>query len=304
MMPQNEKATHVALILTVMCWGLNATVVKKLTQTVDLSLALALRTFIGTAFLLLLVPFTRMLWPRWNARTAIFMLFGGVVYIYLQLILFAEGLSRSTATNAALIMATGPFLAALLERVLFGKPIVARQALGIALALGGIALVVINRAGARLGAASWGDLLLFASVLVFALGGAVIQKMSTGASSLAISLLNHLVASLVFIVHLEVTKDQPWGAIASIHGFSWGLICYFAILAGGLGTLAWGYGIARLGMARAATYQSWIPIFGLMFGALLLGESLSIWHGVGVLGVFAGTYLSFQLTARPIKISS
>jgi drug/metabolite transporter (DMT)-like permease len=46
-----------------------------------------------------------------------------------------------------------------------------------------------------------------------------------------------------------------------------------------------------LGVARAALYAYWVPIFGVSFAVLLLGEPLTIWHGVGLAAVLGGTWI-------------
>ena len=44
-------------------------------------------------------------------------------------------------------------------------------------------------------------------------------------------------------------------------------------------------------MARTALYAYWVPIFGVLFAVLLLGEPVTIWHGVGLVAVLSGTWL-------------
>jgi drug/metabolite transporter (DMT)-like permease len=42
-------------------------------------------------------------------------------------------------------------------------------------------------------------------------------------------------------------------------------------------------------VARVAPWFYWVPVFGVGFVALRLGEALSAWHAVGLAAVLAGT---------------
>ncbi len=53
-------------------------------------------------------------------------------------------------------------------------------------------------------------------------------------------------------------------------------------------------------MARTAVFLYWVPVFGVLFAALLLGEALTVWHLVGFVAVMGGTWLG---TRRPVPMA-
>jgi drug/metabolite transporter (DMT)-like permease len=61
-----------------------------------------------------------------------------------------------------------------------------------------------------------------------------------------------------------------------------------------MGAIAWTRGVALMGLGRAAVYMSWVPVLGVAFGALLLGEQLTLWHLLGLVLVLSGTVLTSQ----------
>ena len=69
------------------------------------------------------------------------------------------------------------------------------------------------------------------------------------------------------------------------------LVILSGLLATALGGIVWNRALQVLGVARAALYAYWVPIFGVGFAVLLLGEPLSIWHGVGLVAVLGGTWI-------------
>ena len=58
---------------------------------------------------------------------------------------------------------------------------------------------------------------------------------------------------------------------------------YTLLVPGLIATLIWFWLVGRVGPVRAATYHFLNPFFGVAIAALLLGEALSLYDGLGVL---------------------
>src|SRR3546814_11146069 len=74
---------------------------------------------------------------------------------------------------------------------------------------------------------------------------------------------------------------------------------FTGIVATAICNMFWNRAIAELGVARTSLYQYWIPVFGVGFAMLLLGEPFTAWHLVGLLGILLGTYLGTRRPVRP-----
>jgi uncharacterized membrane protein len=79
----------------------------------------------------------------------------------------------------------------------------------------------------------------------------------------------------------------------------WGIAIVSGMLSTGIGNLMWNRAIGLVGMARAAVWLYWVPLFGVAAAVGLLGEPLTVWHAVALLLVFAGTYLGTQVAPVP-----
>lgn len=287
----NLGRVQLALFVTMMIWGVNLTAVKVLTQSLDVLLVALLRMVIATLVLVLLWYRGGYSWPRWNGNILWLGAGGAFFLVYLQQIIFAEGLARTSATNAALILSLGPMVSVLLEAAVFRRQIQKSQAAGVALALMGVALVILSRPGAQLTAAALGDLLFFASVLSFASGGVMMQLLARHVPMLTIGVFVHAVGSCMLLLHASMVVHSPVQAISGMTGFSWSLVLFSAVFATGLGSAVWARGIQVLGVGHTASYLSWVPVFGVAFGVIFMGEELTTMHIMGGILVIAGATL-------------
>ena len=120
----SPAAVQATLIGAMAIWGLNVAAVKVLTGVFDPTTVAALRMLVACAALSLIVLWKRCGLPMLSWRQSVAIVVCAILMVYLNQILFAEGLLRSTATNGALIMALSPLVSALLAAVAF------RNALG------------------------------------------------------------------------------------------------------------------------------------------------------------------------------
>ena len=289
-------AVQMALIAAMAIWGLNVAVVKQLTDSFETSTLAALRMVVALAVLSAIVLWKRcgVLGMSWKqVRT---LLVAGVLMVYLNQLLFAEGLQRSTATNGALIMALSPLVSALLAAFMFRETLSLQRLLGVALGFGGVAAVVLSHPGAGLSRASTGDLMLVAGVVSFAAGGALVQRLARCMHPLTISWAIYLVGTSMLVVQVVVGSPSLNVDVLFPGWWPWALILFSGVMATALSNLLWNRAIATIGVARTAVFLYWVPVFGVLFAAILLDERLTAWHLAGFIAVMAGTFLG---TRRP-----
>ncbi|MGJ7544259.1 DMT family transporter [Variovorax sp. LT1R16] len=302
--PTSRDALRVqgVLIGAMAIWGLNVSAVKELTHVFDPVVLAALRMVVACAALTFIVCFRKcsargLAWRQVGALAVC-----AILMVYANQILFAEGLLRSTATNGALIMALSPLVSALLGALLFKERLTSSRILGVALGFAGVAAVVLSHPGAGLSSAGRGDLMLVLSVVSFAAGGAVVQRLARRMHPLTISWVIYLIGSSLLAGHALIAEGASVGSSLLAAGWwPWTLVLFSAVLATALSNLAWNDAISRIGVARTAVFLYWVPIFGVAFAALLLGERLTLWHLGGFLAVMAGTYLGTRkASVKPV----
>lgn len=291
---------HASLFCIAIVWGLNITLVKSLTQVLDITLVASLRMVIAVCVLTLVCARTLPQLKQWSRKEWLLGLLASVLMVYANQVFFAQGLSRTTATNAALIIALGPLVSALLEAAIFKKPLTRRYVFALLLALSGVTIVITHRPGAGWQEAAMGDALMFSSVLVFALGGALTQRLTRHVAPLSITWLIHAVGACLLLLDSWLRLDDVWTPIFSLSWQLWGIALFSGSVATAVGAVIWSKAISAIGVGKTAAYLSWVPILGVGFAALLLNEPLTIWHGLGVLLVLLGTMLSWPTSVWKI----
>lgn len=279
------------LIAAMVIWGLNVTVVKQLTTNFETSMLAALRMAVALAVLSGIMVWKRQIILGLDRKQMLTLVVCGVLMVYLNQLLFAEGLQRSTATNGALIMALSPLVSAVLAAIMFRERLSLQRLLGVALGFSGVSAVVLSHPGAGLSSASIGDLMLVAGVVSFAAGGALVQGLARSLHPLTISWAIYLVGTLMLVAQAAVRSPSLALEVVFPGWWQWALILFSGVMATALSNLIWNRAIASIGVARTAVFLYWVPVFGVLFAALLLEERLTMWHLVGFIAVMAGTFL-------------
>lgn len=291
------------LIAAMVIWGLNVTVVKQLTTSFDTSMLAALRMAVALAVLSGIMVWKRQIILGLDRKQMLTLIVCGVLMVYLNQLLFAEGLQLSTATNGALIMALSPLVSAVLAAIMFRERLSLQRLLGVALGFGGVSAVVLSHPGAGLSSASIGDLMLVAGVVSFAAGGALVQGLARSLHPLAISWAIYLVGTLMLVVQAAVRSPSLAFEVVFPGWWQWALILFSGVMATALSNLIWNRAIASIGVARTAVFLYWVPVFGVLFAAMLLDERLTTWHLVGFAAVMAGTFLGTRPSVPPSSTS-
>ncbi len=289
------RSMQLLLLATMAMWGANLSVVKLLLESMEPVLVSLLRMLVAAVavagVVLLRIARQRMAWPPLSRRQWLALAGCAVLMVYLNQIFFTQGVARTAAANAALIIALNPLVSSLLAALLLGDRLTPQRIAGVVLGFGGVAAVVLNRPGMALDGGGLGDLLVFGAVLVWVLGGVMVQRLARGLDPLFISAVLNVIGSGLLLVHVAV-RPAPLVFDASQFGLHTALLVLVSgLLATALGGIVWNRALMVLGVARAALYAYWVPIFGVAFAVLLLGEPLTLWHGVGLAGVLAGTWL-------------
>jgi drug/metabolite transporter (DMT)-like permease len=289
--PEGTAAMRWLLLATMAVWGLNLSVVKLLIERFEPMLIAVLRMAVAAIAISVVLYWRRLPWPRFTPRELGLVAVCAVLMVYLNQFLFTEGVARTAATNAALIIALNPLVSALVAALLLGDRMTPRRLAGVALGFGGVAMVVLNRSGAALATGGVGDALVLASVLSWVLGGALVRGLATGRDSAAVSWAVHGTGTLMLAADLLLLRPLPLAGLARFGVVDAGLLVLSGVFATGIGALVWNRALVTLGVARTSLYVYWVPIFGVAFGVLLLGEPLTLWHLGGLAGVLAGTWL-------------
>lgn len=289
------------LIGAMAVWGMNVVAVKTLTSAFEPTVVATLRMMVACSALTFIMLWKRCGIPALTWRQVAAVIVCAVLMVYANQILFAEGLQRSTATNGALIMALSPLISALLAALVFRERLTTQRGCGIVLGFSGVAAIVLSHPVAGLSSAGIGDLMLVTAVISFATGGVIIQRLTRQLHPLSVSWAIYLVGTVLLVAHTVLSPAALNAASLFPGWWPWALVLFSGILATAMCNLIWNHAIAAIGVARTSLFLYWVPVFGAMFAALLLGETLTFWHLIGFVAVMTGTYLGTrQSVAAPI----
>ena len=286
-----DNSLRLMLLLMMAFWGANLSVVKLLVERFDPLVVAAARMVVATLVLWAVLRWRGLALPRPSARQAMGFGVCALLMVYLNQIVFTLGVQRTAAANAALIISLNPLVSALVAAIWLGDRLTPARLAGVVIGFGGVAAVVLHRPGAGLGHGSLGDLLVLGSVVTWVAGGALVQRLARQFDSAVVSAVVYTLGTGMLLLHLLLDP----GTVApdpSRLTLSLGLMLLFSgLLATAWGALVWNRALVTLGVARTALYAYWVPIFGVLFAVLVLGEPLTVWHGVGLAAVLTGTWL-------------
>ena len=213
---------------------------------------------------------------------------GGIVYLALQV---------TTATNATLIYTSSPVFVLLIER-LRGVPLTARKALGCAVAMIGIAVILFRGSLEALAAfrLNRGDALILACAIAWAFYSIVFRDERLG--RLPAAAVFGLVAGLGALQLLpfsvaEWAAGQPMPTTARAWVGIAGIVVSASLIAFG----GYQFGLRHLGAQRTSVFMYLLPVYGVLLAVTFLGEAFRPFHAVGIVLVLGGVVLATRPSA-------
>jgi drug/metabolite transporter (DMT)-like permease len=220
-------------------------------------------------------------------RHALPLLIVGITNSALPFCLLAYSTLYVSAGFDSILNATTPLWAALTAFVLYRVSINRPQALGMLVGLAGVAMLVWNKfdGGAAGVPSAVGAALLATLSYGFAVNYA--KRHLAGVPPLVAALGSQLWASVV----LAPLAVWLWPATA-VGQLTWGCVVALGVVCTGFAYILYFRLIERAGASFAASVTLLIPVFGVVWGALFLGEAISASMLAGCVVILFGTALA------------
>lgn len=281
----------------VLVWGFNFVAVKLLFLQMTPA-ALSLVRFVPMYLLLLVFCRFRGESLRYTRET-IPVLWQGFLSMGLYMVLFLEGMARTSAAEGAIILASAPVLVAVMAVIAKMERFTLGAIVGAAIAFLGTAIVI--GAGVQGGKSSLlGNLLVLASAVVWAYGAVLSKPLVnkfTPLQSLTLSMPGALPILLPY--GLKEAIDIPW---ANLTKQTWLMFVHVVVGAGFIGFLGFYEGVRDRGPAAAMLYQFFVPIVAAASAYLVLRQSLNWYQALGlavvIFGVALATRARYQAATR------
>lgn len=281
--------TDLMLLTMATIWAINFSVVKYGTRVIPPLAFTGIRVGISAAILMAIALVQNKPWP---ARRDVFVLLTlGILGNGLYQLCFVEGVSRTRAGDAALIVAAVPGFIAIASRMRGIERASLRVLSGIALSIVGVGLVVFGSARASQGDATLlGAILVFCGVLcwtVYTVGLQPLTKRLDPIQLSAIAMAGGLIP-LIFTTSMAVVRTN-W---AGVPFGGWAAMFYASVISMVIGYLFWYRGLKILGPTRTAAYSNLQPMIALAVAWFFLREVPTPWQVVGVVTIMSGVLLT------------
>ncbi|MGI9140511.1 MAG: DMT family transporter [Gemmatimonadaceae bacterium] len=286
-MPSAQRgftATDMMLVLMATIWAVNFSVVKFATQIFTPLAFTGLRVAMAAAVLVVIAIASKSPWPE--KRDFVILLGIGVLGHGLYQFLFVEGLSRTRAGHAAIIVAAAPAFIMVASRIRGIEPIRRRMLVGIALSVVGVGLIISDSAQSSGPATLAGSLLMVAAVMTWTTFTVLLQPYTLIFSPLklsAITMIGGLLPLLVVSGPALVATD--WLAIPLP---AWAAVFYASIVSMVIAYLFWYRGIKLLGPTRTSVYTNIQPVIALAIAWMFLHEVPTLWQTIGATTIISG----------------
>lgn len=285
------RLAEAALALMSVIWGVNWSVVKYGTTLFPPLAYNAVRIGSAAVILIAIALLVGGAVPR--RRDVLALLALGTLGNGVYQILFIEGLARTRAGEAALVIGASPALMALIGRLLGVETVTRRSMFGIALSMFGVGLIVLGRAtsGANAqGGSLLGDLLVLCGAVCWAFYTVLLLPFTKRVSGWWVTALSVVGGSVILLV----------AASADLAAIDWHSVprgVWFAILYGSIGAMViayffWLYGVRVLGPTRTAIFGNLQQFIALLVAWRMLGEVPTIWQAVGCITIVTGVLLT------------
>lgn len=279
-----DRSRAVAALLSAgTLWGASFAVGKVALEDVTPSWLIALRFAMASAVLVPLVPWRRV---RLGAAEWRLVLGGAVLAGPVMFVLQFEGLARTTASSAALLVAIAPPLLAVAAALVDGER--ADRATWAAVALSAVGVVLLVGAPGE-GRTLLGDALCAVSMVGATAWTLVSRRLARRVGAMpAVAL--QFAAGGVLVAALALARD---GAPPLPSAGAWGAVAFLGLGCTALTFVLWNWGLLYIEAARAGVLANVEPVVGTLIGVLWLGDTLGPLSLVGgAMLVVAGVVVS------------
>lgn len=285
--------TRATGIMTILClvWGLQQVVLKAAASDIAPLMQIALRSGVAAVLVGLLMAWRKeRLFPAdgsWRPGLAVGTLFA------LEFLLVGEGLRFTSASHMVVLLYTAPIFVALgLHWKLPAERLGALQWTGIAIAFAGIALTFFGRSRTagpeELASVLWGDLLALLAGVAWGATTIVVRLSRLARAPATRTLLYQLVVGFVLLMLAAVALGQT--AIDPTPLALWSLV-FHSLVVSFASFLTWFWLLKNYLASRLGVFSFMTPLFGMLFGVVLLGEPLEPSFVAGTIMVLGGVAL-------------
>jgi len=297
---------YLLLCFGMACWGANSVAGRMAIGEISPMVITCLRWAAVSLFLMTVAARdVKAAWPVLRPHIAKLVMMAAFGFTAFNA-LFYVAAHYTTAVNLSILQGALPIYVMVGGALLHKVPIRLWQVIGIAATLLGV--LVVATGGHLLTLADFtlnlGDGLILVACFLYALYTLALRNRPRVPQIALFATLAFLAFlwSLPLLAFEVATASAEWPTLEG-----WLILAFIAVFPSFLSQLAYMRGVELIGPGRASLFTNFVPIFGALFGVVILGEPFGIYHLVALFLVVAGILvaeLSGRIAARPIPPDS
>ncbi len=283
---QPTRTDYIVLFALGALWGSSFGAIKIALHGVTPLTVMSVRILLAGAALLLLILVRKTPLPRgiqnW-IKIGWMALFGTLIPFFLV----PWGQLQIDSSLAAILMAVNPLFALTLGHFFSDhESFTLRQLLAMLVGFSGILLVFGENAISSINGNIWAQLAVIGAGFCYTISGVIVSRVR-GASADSVSA-SIFICSSVIVFPLWMILEQPW----SLHFETESLLAltHLGLVSTGMAFLMRYYIILRAGAVFLSYVAFIIPMFGILFGILFLGETISVNTMGAVVLILSGVF--------------
>lgn len=218
----------------------------------------------------------------------------GVLNSALPFVLFGYAALSITAGLSSIFNAAAPLFGAVIGWLWLKDRLTPSRITGLAIGFGGVLWLAWDKASFRPGGSGWAVAGCLAATLCYAIAAAYTKKRFAGVPPLALATGSQIAAALVL-----AGPALLWRPAAMPSPSAWLAVGLLAVACTGIAYVLYFRLIAHVGAANAISVTFLIPVFGVLWGWLFLGEQVTQPMLIGCAVILAGTALTTGVLRLP-----
>jgi drug/metabolite transporter (DMT)-like permease len=202
-------------------------------------------------------------------------------------VLLNAGELHVPAGPASIVVASAPLVSVAIAALGLGERLTAAKIAGSSVAIAGVAVVCLSRAGASLTSALW---IVVGAAVCQGIYHPLTKPLLRIRSALEVATYAMVAGALMALPLLP----WGWGQLMSASASAWASALYLALVPSALGFVLWGYAMANLQVATSTSLLYLVPPVAVFIAFVWLGEIPQAGELLGGLVAIAGVVLVTQ----------
>jgi drug/metabolite transporter (DMT)-like permease len=245
----------------------------------------------------LVIPFAKLnldIFRRENRSILIDLILLGTLGVFPAQVCLVFGVERTLASNASVLALTIPVFTAISASLFLGERMTRLRWLSFLIAILGVCIISAKDIHqARLFQLEYvgGNLLVLASCAGSAFNNSYSRRALSRISPAQVLVWTFIVADVELAVLCEIMQPASWGQLAHLQPYVWWSLILVAVFSLGFSMLLYFSVIQAVEVMRAAVSVYLLPVFGVIFSAVLLHEKLTASLIAGGILIFVSCFL-------------